>query len=92
MKEYCARRAKNMRLQKKKEIEFLYGSVSTEKRQICSDKEPSLCGYACAAGRFMLEMHLMVRVHPSEARMMNDAACILVPRESRVRSQLFCVL
>lgn len=51
---------------------------STEERRICSNKEPSLCERACAPGRFMLEMHLMVHVHPSEVRMMNDAACILV--------------
>lgn len=60
------------------------GLASTEERRIRSDKEPSLCRRACAPARFMLEMHLMVRMHPSEVRMMNDASCILVPRRSRV--------
>jgi len=52
------------------------GLASTEERRICFDKEPSLCRRACAPCRFMLEMHL-IRDHPSEVWMMNDATCIL---------------
>jgi len=29
---------------------------------------------ACTPGRFMLEMHLMARVHPLVVRMMDDAS------------------